>query len=59
MSDTDTATAPERVRVHFVVDRGLLEHLRRRARVEDRPQRAVLERALRRELAKPDDGVKS
>jgi len=54
MSDTDTATTPARVRVHFSVDRGLLEHLRRRARAEDRPQRAVLERALRRELDEPE-----
>jgi predicted transcriptional regulator len=58
MSDTATTT-PDRVRVHFSLDRGLLDRLRRQARAEDRPQRAVLERALRHELqdaARPAEG---
>ena len=51
MSDTHIE-AP--TRVHIVLDRELRERLRVRARLEDRTQRAVLERALRQLLQDPD-----
>jgi hypothetical protein len=53
-----TSTTPDRQRVHFSLDRRLLDQLRRQALAEDRPQRAVIERALRHELqdARPSEG---
>lgn len=48
MSDTHIESTA--ARVHLVLDRDLRERLRLRARAEDRTMRAVLERALRREL---------
>jgi len=47
----DEPTTEPAARLHLILDRSLREQLRVRARAEDRTMRAVLERALRRELA--------
>jgi len=48
MSDTNIEAPADRV--HIMLDRDLRERLRLRAKLEDRTQRAVLERALRQAL---------
>jgi predicted transcriptional regulator len=48
MTDTHTEALP--ARVHITLSADLRERLRLRAKLEDRTQRAVLERALRQAL---------
>ena len=50
----EPATESSATRIHVVLDRSLREQLRVRAKLEDRTQRAVLERALRQLLQDPD-----
>jgi hypothetical protein len=51
----EPATEPSATRIHLVLDRRLREQLRVRARAEDRTMRAVIERALWRELQDPGE----
>jgi hypothetical protein len=55
MTDTDITAPAERI--HISIDPELRQRLRLRAKLEDRTQRAVLERALRIALRDPDSAA--